>query len=88
MQQPETWGWEWEEKPHITLQYAGFFYLFYMGILSFIFLIFISHTFKEKLSVYGKLTLLCDHANMTICILLDLDVLYPSLRAHLEIYDI
>lgn len=96
MQQPDTWRWEWEEKPHITLQYVGFFYLFYMGILRFftclhghpaIFNLF-SQSFRQKLSVYGKGTLLCDHGNRTIYILLDLDVLYPPLRAHLEVCDI
>lgn len=29
-----------------------------------------SQSFRQKLSVYGKLTLLCDHANVTVCILL------------------
>lgn len=75
-----------ETLQHITV--CRFFYLFYRDILTSIFLIFISQSFREKLTVYGKFTLPCDHANMTICILPDLDVLYPPLRAHLETYDI
>lgn len=75
------------EAPHHTTVCRFFLFVLHGHPEIAIFNLF-SQSFRQKLSVYGKGTLLCDHGNRTIYILLDLDVLYPPLRAHLEVCDI
>lgn len=75
-------------KLHVRLQYVFFSVCSTWSHWAWYFKsLFIKRYFSEKLAVHDKLSLQCDHTNMTICIPLDLDVLCPLVRARLGICD-